>query len=167
MCPQLPRLSPEYSHKAGLQTVITGIPLQIRPVTRGGHAGPVTMGRNARGPLSWTRPHCGMPSSPVFVWCRLKRRVSLPALSLSEQRLSSGDFERRVAFLPSLQQRSPSFSGSSDRCSFGHVGAPDIVRCAPCQLLVRAMRRLRIARPTVGSPDSPVHVGDLFSNAMN
>jgi hypothetical protein len=70
MCPQLPRLSPEYSHKAGLQTVITGMPLQIRPVTRGGHAGPVTMGRIARGPLSWTRPHCGMPSSPVFVWCR-------------------------------------------------------------------------------------------------
>jgi hypothetical protein len=104
MCPQLPRLFPEYSHKAGLQTVITGIPLQIRPVIRGGHAGPVTMGRNARGPLSWTRPHCGMPSSPVFVWCRSKRRVSLPALSLSEQRLSSGDFERRVAFLPSLQQ---------------------------------------------------------------
>jgi hypothetical protein len=106
MCPQLPRLSPEYSHKAGLQTVITGIPLQIRPVTRGGHAGPVTMGRNARGPLSWMRPHCGMPSSPVFVWCRLKRRASLPTLSLSEQRLSSGDFERRVAFLPSLQQAS-------------------------------------------------------------
>jgi hypothetical protein len=70
MCPQLPRLSPEYSHKAGLQTVITGMPLQIRPVTRGGHAGPVTMGQIARGPLSWTRPHCGMTSSPVFVWCR-------------------------------------------------------------------------------------------------
>jgi hypothetical protein len=103
MCPQLPRLSPEYSYKAGLQTVIIGMPLQIRPVTRGGHAGPVTMGRIARGPLSWTRPHCGMPSSPVFVWCRSKRRVSLPALSLSEQRLDSGDFERRVAFLPSLQ----------------------------------------------------------------
>jgi hypothetical protein len=49
---QLPRLSPEYSHKAGLQTVITGMPLQIRPVTRGGHAGPVTMGRITCGPLS-------------------------------------------------------------------------------------------------------------------
>jgi hypothetical protein len=34
----------------------------------------------------------------------IKRRVSLPALSLSKRRLSSGDFERRVAFLPSLQQ---------------------------------------------------------------
>jgi hypothetical protein len=70
MCPQLPRLSLEYSHKAGLQTVITGVPLQVRPVTGGSHAGPVIMGRNARGPLSWTRPHCGMTSSPVFVWCR-------------------------------------------------------------------------------------------------
>jgi hypothetical protein len=102
MCPQLPRLSPEYSHKAGLQTVITGMPLQIRPVTRGGHAGPVTMGRIARGPLSWTRPHCGMPSSSVFVWCRSSEGWSC-LLCLSEQRLSSGDFERRVAFLPSLQ----------------------------------------------------------------
>ena len=32
MCPQTPSLSPEYSHKAGLQTVITSIPLQVRPV---------------------------------------------------------------------------------------------------------------------------------------
>jgi hypothetical protein len=102
MCPQLPRLSPEYSHKAGLQTVITGMPLQIRPVTRGGHAGPVTMGRIARGPLSWTRPRRGMPSSPVFVWCRSSEGCPC-LLSLSEQRLRSGDFERRVAFLPSLQ----------------------------------------------------------------
>jgi hypothetical protein len=109
MCPQLPRLSPEYSHKAGLQTVITGMPLQIRPVTRGGYAGPVTMGRIARGPLSWTRPHCGMPSSPVFVWCRSSEGCPC-LLSLSEQRLSSGDFERRVAFLPSLQQTAPSIN---------------------------------------------------------
>jgi hypothetical protein len=87
MCPQLPRLSPEYSHKAGLQTVITGMPLQIRPVTRGGHAGPVTMGRITRGPLSWTRPHCGMTSPQAFVWCRIEQRVSLPVLSLSDQRL--------------------------------------------------------------------------------
>jgi hypothetical protein len=32
MCPQAPRLSPEYSHKVGLQTVITEKPLQIGPV---------------------------------------------------------------------------------------------------------------------------------------
>jgi hypothetical protein len=34
MCPQTPSLSPEYSHKAGLQAVITRMPLQIRPVTQ-------------------------------------------------------------------------------------------------------------------------------------
>jgi hypothetical protein len=34
MCPQTPSLSPEYSHKAGLQAVITRMPLQTRPVTR-------------------------------------------------------------------------------------------------------------------------------------
>jgi hypothetical protein len=87
MCPQPPRLSPEYSHKAGLQTVITGMPLQIRHVTRGGPAGPVTMGRITRGPLSWTRPHGGMTTSQAFVWCRIERRVSLPVLSPSDQRL--------------------------------------------------------------------------------
>jgi hypothetical protein len=87
MCPQTPRLSPEYSHKAGLQTIITGMPLQIRPVTRSGHAGPVTMGRIARGPPSWTRSHGGMTSSQAFVWCRIERRVSLPVLSPSDQRL--------------------------------------------------------------------------------
>jgi hypothetical protein len=86
MCPQLPRLSPEYSHKAGLQTVITGMPLQIRPVTRGGHAGPVTMGRITHEPLSWARLHCGMTPSQAFIWCRIERRVSLPVLSLSDQR---------------------------------------------------------------------------------
>jgi hypothetical protein len=87
MCPQPPRLSPEYSHKAGLQTVITGMPLQIRPVTHGGHVGPVTMGRITRGPLSWTRPRGGMTTSQAFVWCRIKRRVSLPVLSPSDQRI--------------------------------------------------------------------------------
>jgi hypothetical protein len=102
MCPQLPRLSPEYSHKAGLHTVITGMPLQIRPVTRGGHAGPVTMGRIARGPLSWTRPHCGKTSSPVFVWCRSSEMC--PCLfCLCQSSGCSEGFERRVASLPSPQ----------------------------------------------------------------
>ena len=88
MCPQTPRLSPEYSHKAGLQTVITGMPLQLRPVTRSGHAGPVTMGRITRGPPCWTRPHGGMTSPQVFVRCRMGRRVSLPVvLSPLDQRL--------------------------------------------------------------------------------
>jgi hypothetical protein len=87
MCPQLPRLSPEYSHKVGLQTVITGMPLQIRPVTHGGLAGPVTTGRNARGPLSWTRPHCGKPFVASLRLVRYTRRVSLSVLSLLAQLL--------------------------------------------------------------------------------
>jgi hypothetical protein len=106
MCPQLPRLSPEYSHKAGLQTVITGMPLQIRPVTRGGHAGPVTMGRIARGPLSWARRHCERSPSQAFVWCRIERRVSLLVLSLSDQRLQRRPRAKGgvFAFAPTLAQ---------------------------------------------------------------
>jgi hypothetical protein len=80
MCPQTPRLSPEYSHKAGLQTVITGRPLQIRPVTRNGHAGPVTMGQITHGPPFWTRSQDETTSSQVFVWWRMRRRVSLPVV---------------------------------------------------------------------------------------
>jgi hypothetical protein len=61
MCPQTPRLSPEYSHKAGLQTVITEAPLQIRPVTRSGHVGPdVVWSEGCPRPLSclrWTGDH--------------------------------------------------------------------------------------------------------------
>jgi hypothetical protein len=122
MCPQPPRLSPEYSHKAGLQTVITGMPLQIRPVTRGGHAGPVTMGRITRGPLSWTRPRGGVTTSQAFVWCRIKRRVSLPALSPSDQRLlrrpraKGGVF----AFAPTFALRGTSSTKSP--------GAEDVAR---------------------------------------
>jgi hypothetical protein len=63
MCPQAPRLSPKYSPKAGLQTVITGEPLQIRHVMHSGHAGPVIMGRITRGPPCWTSPRDGMTSS--------------------------------------------------------------------------------------------------------
>jgi hypothetical protein len=77
MCPQAPRLSPEYSHKAGLQTVITGRPLQIRLVMRSGHAGPIAMGRITRGPPCWTRPRGETTSSQVFVRRRVGRRVSL------------------------------------------------------------------------------------------
>jgi hypothetical protein len=80
MYPQVPRLSPEYSHKAGLKTVITGRPLQIRPVMHSGHAGPVTMGRITRGPPCWTRPRDETTSSQVFVRRRVGRRVSLPVI---------------------------------------------------------------------------------------
>jgi hypothetical protein len=42
----------------------------------------------------------------------------MPALSLSVQRLSSGDFERRVAFLPSLQQSTVFLYSSKGYTSF-------------------------------------------------
>jgi hypothetical protein len=103
MCTQTPRLSPEYSHKAGLQTVITGRPLQIRPVTRDGHAGPVTMGRITRGPPFWTRSQDETTSSQVFGRPRTRRRVCLP---LSCHRWCSEyceGLERRVASSSSPQ----------------------------------------------------------------
>jgi hypothetical protein len=50
MCPQAPRLSPEYSHKVGLHTVITEKPLQIGPVIH------LAM----RGLLQWAEFHVGL-----------------------------------------------------------------------------------------------------------
>jgi hypothetical protein len=50
MCPQAPRSSPKYSHKAGLQTVITEKPLQIGPVIHSA----------ARGLLQWAEFHVGL-----------------------------------------------------------------------------------------------------------
>jgi hypothetical protein len=114
--PQTPRLSPEYSHKAGLQTVIIGMPLQLRPVTRSGHAGPVTMGRITRGPPCWTRPHGGMTSSQVFVRCRMGRRVSLPVvLSPLDQRLRRRPRAKGgvFAFAPTFALRGTSSTKSS------------------------------------------------------
>jgi hypothetical protein len=51
--------------------------------------------------------------------------------------------------------------GAADRWRFGAVGAPDTVRC-PFRLLARprvtrGLRGRPLARPTVGSPDSPVN----------
>jgi hypothetical protein len=123
MCPQTPRLFPEYSHKVGLQTVITGMPLQIRPVTRSGHAGPVTIGRVTCGLPCWTTPHGGMTSSQVFVRCHMGRRVSLPVvLSPFNQRprrrprAKGGVF----AFAPTFALRGTSLTKSS--------GAEDVAR---------------------------------------
>jgi hypothetical protein len=48
--PQASGLSPEYSHKGGLQTVITEKLLQIRPITRFSVRGLITVGRISRGP---------------------------------------------------------------------------------------------------------------------
>jgi hypothetical protein len=50
MCPQTPGLSLEYSHKVGLQTVITEKPLLIRPVTH----------FSMWGLLQWAESHVGL-----------------------------------------------------------------------------------------------------------
>jgi hypothetical protein len=52
LCPRVPGLSPEYSHKGGLQTVIIEKLLQMRPVTC-----PSTRGG---GPLQWAEFHVGL-----------------------------------------------------------------------------------------------------------
>jgi hypothetical protein len=151
MCPQLPRLSPEYSHKVGLQTVITGIPLQIRPVTRGGHAGPVTMGRNARGPLSWTRPRCGMTSSPVFVWCRSSEGcpcLLCPCLTNGYQRrlrARGGAF----AFAPTLVAEAAQSRRRGVAC------APGVDRGFPHESGSRGMRFRGVSLPSGGRALGP------------
>jgi hypothetical protein len=123
MCPQTPRLSPEYSHKAGLQTVITGRPLQIRPVTRNGHAEPVTMGRITRGPPFWTRSQEETTSSQVFVRWRMRRMVSMPVvLSPLVQRVQRRPRAKGgvFAFAPTFALRGTSSTKSS--------GAEDVAR---------------------------------------
>jgi hypothetical protein len=52
--------------------------------------------------------------------------------------------------------RSLSLFGEADRCRFRAVGAPDTVRC-PLPTVGSATCLAQIARPTVGSPDSPVN----------
>jgi hypothetical protein len=128
MCLQTPRLSPEYSYKAGLQTVITGRPLQIRPVMRSGHTGPVTMGRITRGPPFWTRSQNETTSSQVFIRRRVGRRVGLPVVlsplvqrGWRRHRAKGGVF----AFAPTFALRGTSSTKSS--------GAEDVARwCRRC-----------------------------------
>jgi hypothetical protein len=50
LCPRVPGLSPEYSHKGGLQTVITEKLLQMRLVTC----------LSTQGPLQWAEFHVGL-----------------------------------------------------------------------------------------------------------
>jgi hypothetical protein len=148
MCPQTPRLSPEYSHKAGLQTVITGMPLQIRPVTRSGHAGPVTMGRITRGPPCWTRPHGRVTSSQVFVRCRIWRRVSLPVVlsPLDQQprrrlRAKGGVF----AFAPTTLQEMLPCEISSFPCKY--LGVPLSLKKLPRSAIQYIIDRIAAQLP--------------------
>jgi hypothetical protein len=104
------------------------MPLQIRPVTRSGHAGPVTMGRITRGPPCWARSQDGTTSSQVFVRCRMGRRVSLSVvLSLLVQRLRRRHRAKGgvFAFAPTQQLRALwrfTFSDPVAHCSVSAGG---------------------------------------------
>jgi hypothetical protein len=105
MYPQAPGLSPDYSYKGGLQTVITEKLLQIGPVTH----------LSVWGLLQWAESHVGLQVSRGRGTGRHRRRPSscsvedegwtspvilLPLVQLDRRRL-----ERRVASSPSPQHR--------------------------------------------------------------
>src|SRR5690349_7505581 len=104
MCPQTPSLSPEYSHKAGLQAVITSMPLQVRPIIqrrpRGArYDGPDhtwALGLNEAAP--WEDVAAGLRQSAESC-----EGCPCP-LCLRRTSGCSEGLERRVASLPSLQQ---------------------------------------------------------------
>jgi hypothetical protein len=103
MCPQAPRSSPEYSHKAGLQTIITENPLQIGPVIHS----------VARGLLQWVEFHVGLRVGRGRETGRPRRRPSscgvldegwkLPVASPRWCGKIGEGIERRVASSPSPQ----------------------------------------------------------------
>jgi hypothetical protein len=103
MCPQAPRSSPEYSHKAGLQTVITEKPSQIGPVMRSA----------ARGQLQWAEFYVGLRVGRGRETERHRRRPSscsmldegwkLPPVCLRWFGEIGEGIERRVASSPSPQ----------------------------------------------------------------
>jgi hypothetical protein len=103
MYPQTPSLSPEYSHKAGLQAVITSVPLQIRPVTqrrprRACYNGPDhtwASGLNEAAPREGVAAGLRQSAEPS------EGCPCLPCLCLTSDR--GGGLERRVASLPSPQ----------------------------------------------------------------
>ena len=103
MCPRTPSLSPEYSHKAGLQAVLTRMPLQTRPVTQ-------RRSRGARynGPdHTWASEQDeAVPRGDVTAGLRLvlNEAKGVPArfVFVKPATAAKGD-ERRVASLPSPQ----------------------------------------------------------------
>jgi hypothetical protein len=104
MCPQTPSLSPEYSHKAGLQAVITSLPLQVRPIIqrrpRGArYNGPDhtwALGLNEAAP-------CEVVAAGLRQSAESCEGCPCPLCLRWTSGCSEG-LERRVASLPSLQQ---------------------------------------------------------------
>jgi hypothetical protein len=104
MCPQAPRSSPEYSHKAGLQTVITEKPSQPGPVMRSALRGcynrpnstwAFVLGEDAR------RSDLVVGLRLAACWTKGGNRQSLCLCWCGE---IGEDIERRVASPPSPQQ---------------------------------------------------------------
>jgi hypothetical protein len=100
MCPQALRLSPEYSHKVGLQAVITEKSLQIGPVTH----------LATRGLLQWAEFPLGLRVGRERRTGRPRRRPSSCSVvdegwnpSVVSPLLVQRDW-RRVASSPSPQQ---------------------------------------------------------------
>jgi hypothetical protein len=87
MCPQAPRSSLEYSHKVGLQTVITEKPLQIGPVKHSA----------TRGLLQWAEFHVGLR-------VRRGRGMGQPRHRPSSCSLLDEGWKLPVALLPSAQR---------------------------------------------------------------
>src|SRR5690348_7768465 len=128
MCPQTPILSPEYSHKAGLQAVITSIPLQVRPVIQRQPRGARYNGPDHRWALGLNED---VPWEDVAAGLRQSAEscegCSCPLCLCRTSGCSEG-LERRVASLPSPQQlrtreifESSQF-GPADQASTGHAG---------------------------------------------
>jgi hypothetical protein len=114
-------------------------------------------------------------------------RLEVPFIALRQLGAVESILGRQ--FLPSVARRTGqsgappdtgrcgflSFCGVADRWRLGAVGAPDTVRCTPDSPVPPPNRWLDhvsradraadrwpgrpLARPTVGSPDSPVHTG--------
>jgi hypothetical protein len=119
MCPKAPRSSPEYSHKAGLQTVITEKPSQTEPIMRSSRGGARYNGPNSTWAFAldeaarrsdlvvglhlaayWTKGGDGQSS--CLRWCSeigegIERRV---ASSPSPQHLPSEGPVRRSHLVP-------------------------------------------------------------------
>jgi hypothetical protein len=104
MCPQTPSLSPEYSHKAGLQAVITRMPLQTRPVTQRRPRGARYNGPDHTWALEQDE---AVLRGDVTAGLRLvlNEAKGVPARFVFDRPATAvkGD-ERRVASLPSPQQ---------------------------------------------------------------
>jgi hypothetical protein len=106
MCPQTPSLSPEYSHKAGLQAVITSLPLQVRPVIQRRPRGARYNGPDHTWALGLNE---AAPCEDVAAGLRQSAESceGCPCpLCLRRTSGCSEGLERRVASLPSPQQLS-------------------------------------------------------------